>query len=223
MEILFKNKTKYTKEIYKEFLEFHGEKYGTQYYLYTIAFIVAFIFCIVLQLKTANYLIALITTLILIGFILWRFYHPIKTIQKEVKSKKIEEEQEFTFEFYEKYLKDVLPFQDLWKVEPVFQEKLTYSSISKYKDGSSLKVTSSYLVPILEDGMIIYTGEKEDYGLTVIIEQANGIEVWYSNLKNYRVKLYDYVEKGTLLGEVDNELYIVIKKDGKYLNYEEVF
>ena len=104
-----------------------------------------------------------------------------------------------------------------------FQEKLTYSSISKYKDGSSLKVTSSYLVPILEDGMIIYTGEKEDYGLTVIIEQANGIEVWYSNLKNYRVKLYDYVEKGTLLGEVDNELYIVIKKDGKYLNYEEVF
>ena len=26
-------------------------------------------------------------------------------------------------EFYEKYLKDVLPFQDLWKVEPVFQEK----------------------------------------------------------------------------------------------------
>lgn len=126
-------------------------------------------------------------------------------------------------EFYEKYLKDVLPFQDLWKVEPVFQEKLTYSSISKYKDGSSLKVTSSYLVPILEDGMIIYTGEKEDYGLTVIIEQVNGIEVWYSNLKNYRVKLYDYVEKGTLLGEVDNELYIVIKKDGKYLNYEEVF
>ena len=126
-------------------------------------------------------------------------------------------------EFYEKYLKDVLPFQDLWKVEPVFQEKLTYSSISKYKDGSCLTVSSSYLVPILEDGMVIYMGEKEDYGLTVIIEQANGMEVWYSNLKNYRVKLYDYVEKGTLLGEVDNKLYIVIKKDGKYLNYEEVF
>lgn len=126
-------------------------------------------------------------------------------------------------EWYEKYLKDVLPFQDLLKVEPVFHETLTYSSISKYKDGSSLKVTSSYLVPILESGMVIYTGEKEDYGLTVIIEQIDGSEVWYSNLKNYNVKLYDYVEKGSLLGEVDNELYIVIKKDGKYLDYEEVF
>ena len=127
MEILFKNKTKYTKEIYKEFLEFHGEKYGTQYYLYTIAFIVAFIFCIVMQLKTANYLIALITTLILIGFILWRFYHPIKTIQKEVKSKKIEEKQEFTFEFYEKYFsisgKDINIKLYYWQLKRVFDAK----------------------------------------------------------------------------------------------------
>lgn len=124
---------------------------------------------------------------------------------------------------YEKYLKDVLPFQDLLKVKQVFNEQLTYSSISKYKDGNSLKVTSSYLVPILESGMVIYTGEKEEYGLTVIIEQVDGTEVWYSNLKSYNIKLYDYVEKGSLLGEVDNELYIVIKKDGKYLDYEEVF
>ena len=126
-------------------------------------------------------------------------------------------------ELYEKYLKDVLPLNDILKVEPVFTEQLTYSNISKYKDGNSLTVSSSYLVPILDSGMVIYTGEKEDYGLTVIIEQIDGTEVWYSNLKNYNVKLYDYVEKGTLLGEVDNELYIVIKKDGKYLDYEEVF
>ena len=39
---------------------------------------------------------------------------------------------------YEKYLKDVLPFQDLLKVKPDFNEQLTYSSISKYKDGNSL-------------------------------------------------------------------------------------
>ena len=71
--------------------------------------------------------------------------------------------------------------------------------------------------------MVIYTGEKEEYGFTVIIEQVDGTEVWYSNLKNCNVKLYDYVEKGSLLGEVDNELYIVIVKDGIYLDYEEVF
>lgn len=124
---------------------------------------------------------------------------------------------------YEKYLKDVIPFKNIIKEQPVFNEKISYDSISKYKDGSSLYVGSSYLVPILNDGMVIYTGEKEDYGLTVIIEQIDGIEVWYSNLKNYNVKLYDYVEKGNLLGEVDDNLYIIIKKDGKYLDYEEVF
>ena len=124
---------------------------------------------------------------------------------------------------YEKYLKDVIPFKNLIKVQPVFNEKITYSNINKYKDGNSLTVSSSYLVPILNSGMVIYTGEKEEYGLTVIIEQVDGLEVWYSNLKNYNVKLYDYVEKGNLLGEVDDNLYIVIKKDGKYLDYEEVF
>ena len=66
MKVLFKNKTKYTKEMYKEFLEFHEERYGTTYYLYTIIFILAFVFCIVMQLKYANYLLALITAITLI-------------------------------------------------------------------------------------------------------------------------------------------------------------
>ena len=63
MKVLFKNKTKYTKEMYKEFLEFHEEKYGTTYYIYTIIFILSFVFCIVMQLKYANYLLALITAI----------------------------------------------------------------------------------------------------------------------------------------------------------------
>lgn len=123
-------------------------------------------------------------------------------------------------ELYKKYLKNVLPFEYI-NTKPVFDEKLVYSDISKYKDGTKLTVTSSYLVPILENGMVVYIGDKEDYGTTVIIEQVDGIEVWYANLKNYNVKLYDYVEKGSLLGEVDNELYIVMKKNGEFINYED--
>lgn len=174
--------------------------------------------------KSYNYLIkVMITILLTISCLLFLKIKPeMKTsFYKYVFSDQISFVQ--INHLYEKYLKDVLPFSELWKVEPVFEEQLTYSSISKYKDGNKLIVQSSYLVPILNDGMVIYTGEKEDYGLTVIIEQVDGVEVWYSNLKNYNVKLYDYVEKGALLGEVDNELYIVIKKDGKYLDYEEAF
>ena len=35
------------------------------------------------------------------------------------------------------------------------------------------------------------------------------------------LKLYDYVDKGTLVGEVNNTLYLVFSKGDKYLNYEE--
>ena len=35
------------------------------------------------------------------------------------------------------------------------------------------------------------------------------------------LKLYDYVEEGTYIGEVNNNLYLVFSKDNKYLNYEE--
>lgn len=174
--------------------------------------------------KGYNYLIKLMITIVLtIGcLIILKVKPELKTnFYKYVFSDQISFVQ--INGLYEKYLKDILPFNNLLNVEPVFNEELTYSSISKYKDGYSLKVSSSYLVPILESGMVIYTGEKEEYGFTVIIEQADGTEVWYSNLKNSNVKLYDYVEKGSLLGEADNELYIVIVKDGIYLDYEEVF
>lgn len=125
---------------------------------------------------------------------------------------------------YQKYFGSPFPFQDLWKdtTKPVFDEKLVFTEQHKYKDGVALNVGSKYLVPVLESGMIIFIGDKEGYGKTVIIQQMDGIDVWYSNLENVNVKLYDYVEKGNLLGEVSgDQLYLVYKKNGNVLNYEE--
>ena len=99
MKLLFKNKTKYTKQIYKKFLEFHQEKYGATYMGYTILLIILLIFCVIVQIQSNNYLLSILTTCILIGFIFWRLYNPIKTVQKEIKSEKIENEQEFIFKF----------------------------------------------------------------------------------------------------------------------------
>lgn len=123
---------------------------------------------------------------------------------------------------YQKYLSDILPNLSFFnETEPVFNETLTYSAQSKYKDGVALTVVDNYLVPILDSGMVIFVGEKEGYGKTVIIEQVDGLEVWYSNLNNYSVNLYDYVTKGSVLGEVDGDkLYLVFKKDGETLEYE---
>ena len=69
--------------------------------------------------------------------------------------------------------------------------------------------------------MVVFIGDKENYGKTVIIESLEGIDYWYCNIHNTSLKLYDYVEKGTLVGEVQNDLYMVFSKDGNYLNYEE--
>lgn len=125
--------------------------------------------------------------------------------------------------FYEKHLGGI-SFLDkmVSDVKPVFNSALEYSNSSKYYDGVSLDVTTNYLVPVLESGIVVYIGKKEHYGNVIIIQGMDGVDISYSNMLSTSVKLYDYIEKGDLLGEVDgNKLYLVYSKDGKVLNYEE--
>ena len=60
MKILFRNTTKYNKEIYQEFLEFHKNKYQFSYILYTALVLIAFFFCFAMQVKYHNYNIAIL-------------------------------------------------------------------------------------------------------------------------------------------------------------------
>ena len=77
------------------------------------------------------------------------------------------------------------------------------------------------MVPAIESGIVVFIGEKEKIGNTIIIEQVNGIDTFYSNININNLKLYDYVEKGELLGEVkNNELFLSFQKNGKYLDYK---
>lgn len=126
-------------------------------------------------------------------------------------------------DLYQKYFGSILPIDKVVKEEqPVFSEKLTYKKENAYKDGVVLSVDNNYMIPALESGVVVFLGEKEEYGTTIIIEQINGVEVFYSNVNAVNLKLYDYVEKGKLIGEVkDNKLYLVFSKDGKYLNYKD--
>lgn len=124
-------------------------------------------------------------------------------------------------EVYNKYIGDFGIFDKVVKTETVFNEKLNYKKSEKYQDGVKLEVENNYLVPIEESGIVVFIGEKEGYGNTVIIQRIDGIDEWYGNISNVNVKLYDYVKKNTLLGEANNNLYLVYKKDGNVLNYEE--
>ena len=124
---------------------------------------------------------------------------------------------------YNKYLGGITPLDKAVEKEiTVFNEKLSYENESIYHDGVKLEVDNNYLVPILEEGMVIYIGEKDNYGNVVIIEGIDGVDIWYGNMEKTTIKLYDYVEKGAYLGTTkDNILYLAYQKDGKFLNYKE--
>lgn len=122
---------------------------------------------------------------------------------------------------YTKYFGTSFPFDIQNKTKTVFEEKLSYENASLYLDGVKLTVKDHYLVPILDTGMVIFIGEKEGYGKTIIMQQSNGIEVWYGNIQNTSLTIYDLKEKGEYLGEASKELYLVFKKNGKVLDYKE--
>lgn len=122
---------------------------------------------------------------------------------------------------YKKYFGSQIPFSDVLKTKTVFNESLKYSSKEKYNDGVLLNVDTNYLVPVIEEGMVVFVGEKEHYGKTVIVSGTNGVDIWYGNI-NSNVKLYDYIDKNSLLGEsIDKKIYLVFKKDSNILNYED--
>lgn len=123
---------------------------------------------------------------------------------------------------YNKYFGSILPSYKNSDTDVVFNEKLEYFEYNKYLDGYKLSVTTSYLVPIIESGIVVYIGNIDNYGESVIIEGIDGVDIWYSNLENISVKLYDYVNSGDYLGEVKGEdLYLVFEKNQEYLKFED--
>ena len=68
--------------------------------------------------------------------------------------------------WYEKYFGNLFPINTVEDVK-VFSETLTYKGKKEYKDGVMLEVGDNYLVPSINNGIVVYIGEKPDYGKTV--------------------------------------------------------
>ncbi len=112
---------------------------------------------------------------------------------------------------YDKYMKGE-------ETKEVFNEKLDYINKEKYLEGVKLTFSSNTVISALESGVVVYKNND-----TIIIQRIDGIDEVYANIKNTNVKLYDYVKKGDIIGEVDNTLYLSYRKDGIFLNYEDYF
>jgi len=99
---------------------------------------------------------------------------------------------------------------------------ISYSSVETYKNGVKLTVDVNEPINVITSGIVVYIGEKENLGNTIIIQGNDGVDIWYSNITDTDIKIYDYVESGSILGTSNsNEIYLTLMKEGKYMNYEE--
>lgn len=97
------------------------------------------------------------------------------------------------------------------------------SVYEEYENGVKIKLSKNQPVSILNGGIVVFVGEKDNYGNTLILQGNDGIDYWYGNITNLSVNLYDYLEKDTLIGETNSEyLYLVLQKNGEYIKYEEI-
>lgn len=119
---------------------------------------------------------------------------------------------------YNKYIGNY--FFNKKEIVPVFSEKLIYHKATKYRDGVLLEVDNNYMVPAFESGIVVFIGTKEGLGNTVVVEQADGVDVFYCSIDSSNLKLYDYISKGDIVGSSSNDkLILIFQKDGKVLDY----
>lgn len=126
------------------------------------------------------------------------------------------------YNLYNKYLGDVIPFKNAYKDNTmvVSNEKMTYSNISKENNGFILDVSSEYAFSALRSGIVVEKKKNDTYGNMIKIQDKEGLNITYAMASEINVELYDYVEKGELLGKANKKLYLIFEKDGKYLSYE---
>jgi len=91
-----------------------------------------------------------------------------------------------------------------------------------YRDGVKINLASINPVETMTSGILVFMGEKEGYGNTLIIQGVDGVDIWYGGITDSNLKLYDYVEASTILGQSkENFYYLVFQKDGVFITYEE--
>lgn len=122
--------------------------------------------------------------------------------------------------FYNKYIGGKKNEEDVVVANYDINDK----NYEKVNDSYKFKVGSEYPVTILSPGIIVYIGDKDELGSTVIVQGNDGIDIWYSNVYVTDYSIYDYVSKDTIIGVNNDDYYMItIMKDGQPLAYEEYF
>lgn len=177
------------------------------------------------KLKYAKNLISrvLITVIFVLGSII---FTNISEDNKALYQKYVlEDSLEFTKinELYQSVFGDVdITKQDNNTDSEVVFGDVSYTNIEPFKNGVKLTVGMNEAISVITSGIVVFIGEKDDLGNTVIIQGNDGVDIWYSNITDTDISVYDYIEAGSILGSSNSEdIYLTINKDGEFINYEE--
>ena len=122
--------------------------------------------------------------------------------------------------FYQKYFGNIVPQHNV--VSAPVNNVNTIKKIEDYFDGYKILYQANEAVSIIQSGLLVYYGEKDNYGKVAIIQGVDGVDIWYGGITDLNYNIYDYVEKGSILGNsIDNYYYLLFKKDNNVLKYDE--
>lgn len=100
-------------------------------------------------------------------------------------------------------------------------------NFEKNGQGIMIETGKGAAVQTINDGLVTFAGVKEGIGKTVIIQHSDESETWYGNLEDIKVKLYDYIDKRTVVGTVSastnedkskGQYYFAIKKGDDFID-----
>lgn len=80
-------------------------------------------------------------------------------------------------------------------------------------------------VTAMSGGRVVFVGEKEEFGQTVVIQHSDESETWYGHLSEIDVSIYEYVDKGSSIGKatetsdgLNGSFYFALKKDNAFVD-----
>lgn len=95
--------------------------------------------------------------------------------------------------------------------------------------GVTIETKQDTPVAAMDTGLVVYVGNKEDTGYTIIIRHTNGLQSVYGWIEQGKVELNDWIKGGETIGTVSKNstkqsgyLYFAVSKDNKFVNPADV-
>ncbi|WP_100399771.1 M23 family metallopeptidase [Bacillus sp. FJAT-44742] len=102
-------------------------------------------------------------------------------------------------------------------------------SFTENGKGIMLETIGAADVEAVRGGIVIHAGPHEEWELAVAVQHYDGGESWYGMLEEVEVKLYDHIQAGENIGQVNTQegsesgiFYFALKEEDQYIDPSEV-